>query len=216
MALTFPLALDQFADDLRLSAVVFDLADERGVTGLRSGQILTYEMAPRLWTGTATLSPGRTMAIREVSAVMRRLQDVSTSFLLYDPSSRAPAGDPSGVVLGSATPQVDTLDANNREMKIKGLPVGYSLRPGDMLTIDQTDHLALHQIVVGGVADGAGVTPLIEVVPHIRTGAEVNDDVFLAPAYCRAMIVPGSVRPATHEPGEISRGVAFEFVQVLD
>ena len=216
MAASYPIPLADFLDGLRIRSVTFDLADKRGTTGLGSGLIQTYEIAPRLWTGTVTLALGRTQTVRQAAAQVRRLQGVGATFLVSDQSALAPYADPDGTTLGASTPTVHTLDSNNRDMRVQGLPSGYVLQRGDLLTIDQSNHLALHEIVTDTVtADGSGITPTFEVVPHIRPGAAVSDSVYLAPAYCKAMIVPGSVQSTTHMPGKISDSIQFDFVQVL-
>jgi len=216
MAASYPISLADFLDGLPIRSVVFDLADKRGTTGLGSGEIQSYEIAPRLWTGTVVVGTNRTHTIRQAAAKVRRLQNVGATFLVSDQSAVAPYGDERGLLLGSHTPTVHTLDSNNRDMRIQGLPAGYYLQLGDLLTIVQSNHLALHEVVSDGVsAESDGITPTFEVNPHIRPGAAVDDAVKLAPAYCKAMIVPGSVKPAQHNPGKISDGVQFDFVQVL-
>lgn len=213
MAASYPIPLADFLDGLPIRSVVFDLADKRGTTGLGSGEIQDYEIAPRLWTGTVTVGANRTHTIRQVAAKVRRLQGVGATFLVSDQSALTPY---SGDALGGSTPTVHTLDSNNRDLRVQGLPAGYTLQLGDLLTIVQSNHLALHQVMTGTVtADGTGLTPLFEVTPHIRPGAAVGDAVKLAPAYCKAMIVPSSVKPAQHNPGKVSGGVQFDFVQVL-
>jgi len=216
MAASFPIPLADFLGGLPIRSIVFDLADKRGTTGLGSGEIQTYQVAPRLWTGMVTVGANRTHTIRQVEAQVRRLQNVGSTFLVSDQSALAPYDDPDGTTLGASTPTVHTMDSNNRDLRVQGLPAGYTLQRGDLLTIVQSNHLAMHQVMTGTVtADGTGLTPLFEVTPHIRPVAAVSDAVKLAPAYCKAMIVPGSVKPAQHNPGLISDGVQFDFVQVL-
>ncbi len=216
MAISFPVPLADFIDDLEIESVVFDLADKRGTTGLGSGLVNTYQISPRLWTGSVTIGLNYTTMTRQQAALLRKLQDVSTSFYISDQSALAPAGDPDGTMLGTATPLVNSLNSNNRELTIKGLPSGYILQRGDLITIDQ-DHTALHEVVSSKVvANSSGVTDWIEVVPHIRPGAAIDDSIYLAPAYCKAMVLPDTVAPATHKAGGLSDAITFDFIQRLD
>ena len=74
---------------------------------------------------------------------------------------------------------------------------------------------ALHRIVSDTVvANGSGVTPLFEVVPHIRPGAATSTAVELIRPYCKAIIIPGSVQAGTARKSKV-RGLSFEIIQTL-
>lgn len=112
---------------------------------------------------------------------------------------------------------IATLNGNSRELQLSGLPVGYVLTPGDMLAFSYATspvRFALHRVVVGGAADGAGLSPSIEVVPHIRPGAAVGAAVTLVRAPCKVLLMPDSVNFGNRGRRHTS-GISFSFMQTL-
>ena len=191
MAITFPLALAAFADKLRTPSVKFKLQDNDEVSGLGSGQIITHDLAPKLWTGELSTVPMRTNEARELEALVNIVK--RGSFYLYDPRKAVPAKDPYGSLLGGSVVQINSLP-NAYSMSLKGLPAGYVLLAGDYLSFDygSPTRRAFHEVAETVTANGSGVTPVFEVGPFIRPGAAVDAIVTLRKPSMRAIIVPGS------------------------
>ncbi len=61
------------------------------------------------------------------------LRGAGASFLAYDVTRGAPLFDPTGAVLGAATPTIHELLAGARELRLAGLPGGYVISSGDYL-----------------------------------------------------------------------------------
>lgn len=218
MALSFPLDRDTFLGALPVSEQVFDLSENLEISGLGDGSILRDEVGPRLWTGTFAIDHMTFAQARQVEALLSLLQGPQRSFLAWRLDCAYPASDPDGSQLSGYSPTISALDANNRELRITGLPVGYTLGRGDMLSFAYGSgpvRYALHRIVSGSaVADGQGLSPWIEVVPHIRPGAAVSAAVTLTRPFCKAIVVPGSVTPGTSRRSKLRR-LSFSFMQTL-
>ncbi|PWE29962.1 hypothetical protein DDZ14_16095 [Maritimibacter sp. 55A14] len=217
-ALAYPLSLAEFMDRLLISSAPFDLPEQVEIAGTAGGEILKSEIAARLWTGSVRLGRMTAEEARPIRARINLLRSAGASFLAYDPKRAFPAGDPGGTILGAATPVIDTLDADARLIALGGLPVGYVLAAGDMLSFQYGTNpvrYALHEVVEdSATADGTGVTPLFEVRPAIRPGAVTGTAVALTWAHCKATLVPGEIEVGTTRR-TITEGVAFRFIQTL-
>lgn len=217
MPLTYPLSLADFLLKLPLSRTPFDLGEAVAVEETAGGEMLTSGNGVRLWEGrlaTEGLSYAEAAAVRALFGLVRA---AGRPFLVTDLRQNGPAADPTGAILGAATPTLSAVQSGGRELRIDGLPAGYVLSPGDYLSFTydgSPGRQALHQVVVGGAASGAGLTPWLEVVPEVRAGWSAAAPVTLVRPVCRAVFVPGS-----YEPGESARGVvnglAIRFSQTL-
>lgn len=117
-------------------------------------------------------------------------------------------------MLGAAIPRIHSVAANNREMRISGLSAGYVISDGDYLSFAfgaSPLRYAFHQVVTGAAASGAGITPMIEVTPHIRPGWAAGAVVQLVNPIFKAVLVAtpgyGTMRPM------FTGGMGFDFVQ---
>lgn len=215
MALSFPYSLAAFADVIRMSSVRMRLVDEQQVSKGGGGRIITADMAPKYWAFDVTLTVMENAPMRQIQALITALDGSMNDFYLYDPRYAYPVADPDGSLLGAASVQINSVDTNNKEMTLKGLPAGYVLSPGDCLHFDfgTPSKRALHMIVDGGTANGSGVTPAIEVRPHILPGATENAAVTLIKPSARVKIVPESFDPGTGRQ-IITQGMSFKCWQV--
>lgn len=214
MALAFPYAIGSFADLIRMSSVRMRLADNQEISK-GGGKIIVADMAAKFWEFDVTLINLEGAAMRQIHALITALDGAMNDFYLFDPRYEFPVADPDGSLLGSAAVQIATLNGNNKELTLKGLPSGYVLSPGDCLAFDfgSPSMRALHMIAAGGVANGAGVSSSIEVRPHILPGAAVNAAVTLVQASARVKIVPGTFDPGTGRQ-MMTGGMGFKCWQV--
>ncbi len=215
MALTFPYANADFADIIRLSSIKMRLVGDQQISGMGGGKIIVADMSPKYWEFDVTLINMENDLARRVHALIEALDESINDFYLYDPRSAYPISDPTGAILGSSTVQINSLNANNKEMTIKGLPSTFVNSAGDMLSWDfgTPTKRAFHRIVVGGTAT-AGVSPSLEVRPHILPGAAVNAAVTLIKAAARVKIIPGSFDPGTARQ-MMTTGMSFKARQVI-
>ncbi|HWJ88509.1 MAG TPA: hypothetical protein VNS12_10595 [Pelagibacterium sp.] len=187
-------------------------------SGLGSGQPLSAELASPLWTLPVQLVSMGNDEADHILAMLEMLCHPGRKFYFSNPKREYPAADPSGATLGAATPTLHTIAANNRQLRITGLPNGYRLTVGDMLAFDYgpsgQKRRALHRVTETVSALSSGVTPTFEVFPHIRAGALVGDPVFLAKPAILASVMPGSFNPGTADTVN-THGVAFDIIQRL-
>lgn len=218
MALSFPLSVDDFFSWLPLSNLSFHLPGSFEAAETGGGEIFTAALGTRLWTGTATLGKMSYEEIAKAEVYLSALQRPGATFMAYDRRRPAPGADPAGGLISGVTPQINSLAANNCELSLTNLPASYELQVGDYLSFQYGSNptrTALHRVVTDtAVADGLGVTGLFEVEPHIRPGATIGTGVSLAPAACKAQIVPDSFDPGSNRR-RINEGMKFQFRQTL-
>ena len=172
---TFPLSLADFLDQLPIASMSFDNPEQFEVSGTAGGEIIAAETGPQLWTGEIRLGKMKGAEADKARALIDLVRPVGRSFMVCRISRGYPNSDPTGTLLGGYSPVIDSLNADNYRLGISGLPAGYVLTRGDMLGFEygsSPTRFALHRVVTGiKTANGSGVIDLLEVTPHIRTGA---------------------------------------------
>jgi hypothetical protein len=128
-----------------------------------------------------------------------RALDGGAHFYLSNPTMLYPQADPGGILLGTASIVIASIDANRRAITLSGLPAGYVITTGDYLHVDYgtPSRRALIQAVEGATANGSGVTLEFEVRPHLRPGITTGLAIALKKPAAKVKIVPGSVRIET-------------------
>ncbi|APG45696.1 hypothetical protein [Phaeobacter porticola] len=200
-----PLALSEFWNKLRLRAITFDLPDDQTGTGTGSGEVLRASRRDVLWQGKAAVTLNRHDAQDEIKALMDEIRHGGARFLVSDPKRRGPQSDKLGTLQGNSIATVHSFDlGDRRKLVLRGLPAGFELRAGDLLSIeygaDPVRHF-LARIQRGGTF--AGNTPKCElrVLPFLPIGLEVGQVVTLRSPVCKASYVPDSYTPIERLPG---------------
>lgn len=218
MALTYPLPLASFADILPISSLSFHLPEQLVMSRTAKGEQLTADLGERLWTGQITLGRlTKAEAGRPEVLIDLIRQGASRTFLIYDRYRTNPLLDPTGSILGASTPTILALGGDARELSLTGLPIGYTLSPGDYLSFAYGTSpvlQALHRVVSTVTANGSGQTALFEVTPALRPGAAAAAPVTLRKAFCKAVAVAGSIEEAMRY-STMTEGIAFAWVQTL-
>lgn len=215
-ALTFPLALTEFFDGLHVASVGFDLMENMRHSATQGGEVLVSDLGPRLWTFEVQVTTKHHADARKGEALARMLRQAGRPFFAFDKSAAYPAADPGGVILDTSTPTIHTV-SDSRRMRVQGLPAGYVLTRGDLLSFtygSAPTRYALHEVITPVTADGSGLTPLFEVSPFIRPGAQVGAAVTFVKPFCKAVMVPGSYRPGLRRPA-FTEGLSFAAIQTL-
>ena len=214
--LSYPLTYAQFLGALRVEEVTFRLSHPQEHTRLGDGTVISASLGAALWTGSIRLAQANHPRHAAMEALIGLMDQPGATFLCHDPRYLGPASDPSGAILGSRTVTIHSVASTMRELRLAGLPSGYVLSAGDMLGFEYGANpvrYALHRIVVGGTASSGGLTPMLEVIPNLRTGAVAGLTVSLIRPACKARFLPepsyGSGRQA------LSRGASFDFIQTL-
>lgn len=218
MAFAFPLNVAAFMDILRIEAISFSAPEQVEINQTGGGEVLQADLAPMLWQAEIKLGELIASDAALTNARLDILRPAGRSFYLYDTRRPGPLLDLTGAILGASTPSIHTLAANNRDMRIQGLPVGYLLSVGDYLAFDYGTSIirrALHKIVSSpAVVPSGGISPTFEVSPMIRPGAAVGASVTLIKAACKALIVPNSINTGMTAK-TITTGMSFRCMQTL-
>ena len=217
MAITFPIPVADYFAGLRIASASIYLPEAMEISQTGGGEILTADLGARLWRGSASMVPGLVADVAAAEARLSVLRQSGRSFFACPVGNAYPRADPDGSILGVSAPVIASLAANNRELTISGLPIGYVLSAGDFLSFSygaDPVRYAFHQVVVGSTADALGITGQIEVTPHIRPGAAVAAAVTLIRPAFKAVVIPGSYAAAMIGP-RIASGQAFQFQQTL-
>lgn len=216
MALSFPLSLASFLDLFTRIEATMDIGEAVLSAKTGGGEIITSNFGERLWAGRFTGQGHAFISLDEMTARIGLLRKGGASFLIRNPYRRGPAADPEGTILGAATPQITTFNANNRDITISGLPAGYVLRRGDLIGwtyLTGPTRYALHRVVTGVTANGSGVATT-EVMPPVRSGYATPQSVTLVNPVCKAVMVPGSYQPPSVQRNGIAT-FSFAWWQTL-
>jgi hypothetical protein len=215
-ALTFPLSLAAFYDTLGVASCTFEDTLPIETSQMADGTILKASLGASLWRGTLNLVPRTHADAQAIEALVSVLKRPGSSFLARDPRRVGPKLDPTGSTLGANTVQINSLNVDNRQLSLKGLPASYVISVGDMLSFtygSSPTRYALHRVVEAATANGSGVTPEFEVTPLIRSGAAVDATVTLVKPVCKAVLLQGVSYGTTVRT--YTEGMSFEFIQTL-
>ena len=210
-------ALADFFALLEVEEASFYLPGTRSFSRTEGGTVLTSVTGVPLWRGTVTMAWDDHQGMAAQQALVERADYDGAPFLIHPVPLWTPASDPGGTVQ-AATPRLHSVGANPRSIRITGLPPGYALTRGDLLSFAVGGIHHLHRVMGPTVASPAGLTPWFDVVPPVLPGSGADPAtgpvVTLVKPVCAAVIVPGSVRwpRARHQRSE---GLAFDFIQTL-
>lgn len=209
MALTFPYALADLTDRLRIGDVTYDVMQNDEMSGGGDGRFWSAELAPPLWRVTMALTPFLPHYARDIDARIRALGVGRQTLLFADPNYAPAAGDApiSGVTVGSVA-------SDRTQISFSGLPDGYVLSVGDRFSIAWgTGRQFLGEISETKTATGLGNTSLGAIWPYLPFGISAGATVELARPVLRAMIPPGGHVPFTRGVDHISRGGSLTLIQ---
>lgn len=215
MTITTPYSLANFADLLKFAKVSFSRKENDEMSGLGSGQILTANLAPKLWIADISLAKVFHSEAMQLQALIEALDGSLGTFYLYNPLAKYPQSDPTGSIFGASTPTIHTLNSDNKRMRVQGLPSTYRLTRGDMISWDYSSGTkrAFHRIVET-VTAVAGLTPLFEVRPHIRVGSTTGLAVTLIKPAGKFLMVPDSFRIESNDD-LLTSTIQFQAIQTL-
>ncbi len=215
MALSFPLSVDDFFAGLPVKKITCFLGRSETTSETGGGELIAHGTGTRLWQGQIVLDKESHAYWAGVEARLALLEQPGASLLLYDTRVQGTILDPDLSVLGTATPQIAGLSANNREFDLDGLPAHYQLSIGDLLGFTYGSdpvRYAYHRVVTGGRANIAGELSDIEVIPYIRPGAFVGAVVTLGIPVLKARIPSAEYGAST---STLSEGGSFNWTQTL-
>ena len=215
--LTFPLTLTQFWHLLPAGKASLDMGEALDAAQTSGGEVLTADLGTALWSGQIDLGKMPSDEAAAIRPLINLLRRAGTSFLVSDYARAHPRRDPRGLFLGSAVPTILAVGSSYRELSLQGLPGGYPLSRGDLISFTYGTNpvrYALHELVSDVVANSAGQTALVEVSPPIRPGAASGAAVQLIYPRCKARLHPGTAKTGqiTHT---ITSDASFSWTQTL-
>ena len=212
MALTFPLSGPAFMRRLNFVDAKFTLQDYSEISGTRIGQIIPAMIAPSKWSAQFFLAPMYPEEASEIQALIEALGPYDR-FRGFNPKRMYPLYDPTGSILGARDPVIDAVNANNKSIRLRNLPVGYRLSVGDMIAFPIAGgRRALHRIVEADFADAAGITTYFEVRPFLRAGTEIGREASLIMPAIDMMIISGSFEEGSYSNGMV-QGMSFQALE---
>lgn len=216
MALTFPLPLAAFFDGLAIQTGTVDLGEALETSETAGGEILSAALGNRLWTLEVAIATRSYAEGAAVKAMLDTLRYPGRSLIARASPLYAPINDPNGGKLGGATPLLNGVAVNNREITIGGLPANYVLTAGDFVSFQYGTNpvrYALHQIVVGGTASAQGILR-VELSSFVAPGFTTGVPLTLIKPVFKAVLVPGSVTPGATGSQRVD-GIKFSLVQTF-
>lgn len=224
MPLSFPLSVADFLQALPIQSIEFDLPEVAISSRTEGGEVLTDTTGVRLWQGTVTLGRMPRQEAREAIALIRVMQGAEASFLACPLATPFPKNDPAGAIVtahiqAGFTPQVRLVNPTAANLiSLRNLPAGLVFARGDYLSFQYATgpvRFAFHQIVEETVeTDASGLTPNMEIRPHLQPGWQVGDIAQITFPRCKAKILPGTVQLG-RTTRFVTEGVTFQFQQTL-
>jgi hypothetical protein len=190
-----------------------DLDRPMNVTGLVGGDVLTSQRARPRWEGTFSLANMTSRKGAQTKGLLADLEVPGATFEMCNPHFIGPAADPLGAGLNGFTPTIEFVSADQKSIKLQGLPSGYQITSGDLISFFDGGAQSYHRIKSDRVATD-GTTGLLALVPELRVAPAIGTGVQLVRPVFHAVILPGSVDYGTTRFGN-TRGISFSFRQTL-
>jgi hypothetical protein len=199
---------------MRVATARFEIDWGDEVAGMRSGVIRVKQRRPDMWRAQFSIEDMPFSEYRTIRGLLADLQGSRSTFYAWDPGRQYPRADPLGQTAVGFTPQINSVNANMIGMSLRGLPNGYVLSRGDLVSFGVGVGMALHEIRSPATvtASGAGTTPEFNVSPTIRVGTGVNSVATIYRPIGEFMMTPGSLQS---QEMSVSCNMSFEAVQVI-
>ena len=216
MALSSPLTLAQFWENVRVREMTLRLHEPVEINRTRNGAVIPASLGDAIWRGSVTIAPDiDAQSVMALEARFALLSRPGMAFLAYDARKPYPASDPDGSTYGASTPTIASINVNGRELAITGLPANYALKAGDLMGVQRgtPTRYYLYRMLEDITANGSGATGEFEVAPILSDSLEAGDSVsFVKPVIKAVFDAPpdyGSGQPV------VFPGAQFSFVQTL-
>ena len=212
MTISFPLTTIMSATSFEDQR--FQLVSRQEISRLSVGKSVGKDLGPALWTASYTTIPMLNDDALAYEAALESLDGLVQTFEAYDKRRVYPRSDPTGATYNDGV--LVSVNANNKKLALSGLIASQVVSAGDYLSFSYGSSRALHRVVEGVTANGAGLTAEFEVRPHIRSGWVISPSTTVklkAPSGI-FMLVPGSV--SISPVGGAYSKISFQAVQALE
>lgn len=183
--------MSSFIQSVKIASSMMRLQIPKQFSRLANGQIIPSALGEPYWMGSGAMITEEHADAAEYELALMNLDRPGQSFLVYDNRFNGPRLDPEGTLLEGFTPEIHSLGGNNRSLRVNGLPENYALSRGDYIGWQygsSPTRYALHRVASAAIATGGGLTPMFDVEPHIRPGAEPGLLVELVRPCCKAIM----------------------------
>lgn len=187
MAITYPLDLLAGWPGWSTS---FELLHRQEQSRSASGRTRVKDFGSPLWQATYTTRSLSPNDLDEWRARLDSMENGLQTFQGWQMSRYYPISFPRGDGLGDVSAvQIASINVNRKSITLKGAPVGFVLKPGDMLQLGPAN---LHRVQEAATTTG-GVTSAFEIRPHLWPATAINDAVTVERPACTMAVVPGSI-----------------------
>ena len=197
MALPTTLPADRFADLFHVQDWQFvqGFQQQRSATG--GGETRYADRGPSLWRAEATTGPMENAEAEGIMALINSRAGGLKTVLLYNKRLPYPASDPTGSILGSATPKINVI-TDRLHVSFSGFPAGYVIPLGTYFGIVfDTSRYYLGQFVEARTANPVtGAVAATEIWPPLPASIAGTPDVIMKKPCAKFRIEPGSAYPA--------------------
>ncbi len=192
MGISFPLSTATFFDRLGFTAFQMSLPPIMERNETEGGEIITVEHGAQLWSGSATCRINPYTDGSDIEALFETLQRSDATFQAYDKLRQWPRDDADGALIATSSPTVSPVADNSRAVRLNGLPSGYVLSRGDLLSFTYASNptrIGLHRVIVPATANAGNAIAELEVHPPIRSGLANNTALRLVKPICKAKLI---------------------------
>lgn len=208
MSLIFPRDMTDLA---RWKEPHFELMFRQELARDAGGPTQAKDLGPALWQASFVSVPLQLADADAVMSEFRSLRGAARSFFLYLPTRARPAA--SGDLSGS-TVTVGSVRGDSGALRLTGLPASFEMTSGDFISVaTAAGGVELVQVVQGGQASVAGLSPELEVIPYIRPSVAAGDAVALVNPVGEFILQPGTLEDPY--AGLSHRRISFTAVQVV-
>ncbi len=192
----------------------FDTTERQELSRQASGVSIGKNLGPDLWFCEYGTNLQNFASAVTFEAKLRSLAGVTKPFSAHDLRRPYPLAHADGSF--NDTGVVHTIGVDNKSLRIDGLDAGFQLSIGDYLAFDFDfepgySSRALHQVMEAATANGAGLTPVFEVYPHIRPGLVVSTPVVLKKPSALFTLEPNSRQ--SRLDGVLHSRISFRAIQ---
>lgn len=107
---------------LPVSEARFYLDRGQEISGQSSGVIRVKDLRPALWRARIVCAAMTHLEERQAMALIGDIEDLYSTFYVWKPNAPYPYADPGGSILGASAVKINSLNADNKRLSLKGLP----------------------------------------------------------------------------------------------
>ncbi|WP_273281078.1 hypothetical protein [Pseudooceanicola atlanticus] len=210
MALVFP---RDMAPGVRWKTPVLRQKFVQEVSRTRRGDLQAKDYGS-FWIAEFTSVPLRLVAAEAAMADFDSLRGSVQPFFVTPTHRPFPSAVTSAAALDGASPVIASIRADNSAITISGLPAGLELSRGDFLSIQTSvPGIEFFRLARGGIADGAGVTPMLELGQPLRPSVARGDAITLVNPPVEMLMQPDGVEDRFIS--ESHKTISFKAQQVI-